>query len=78
MFEKIKAKLIFGKLLSRPDIEKAYAMVGPEDSWYNTIKKAHDSLKEIQTLPHEIQEIKSSDGITETVCTSKLKFTKIE
>ena len=64
MFERVKAKILFGKLLSRPDISKAYAMVGPEDSWYETIKKVHDSLKEIQTLPHEIQEIKSSDGIT--------------
>ena len=62
MFEKLKAKILFGKLLSRPNINKAYAMVGPEDSWYNTIKKVHDSLEEIQKLPHEILEIKSSDG----------------
>ena len=64
MFEKIKAKLIFGKLLSRPNIEKAYAMVGPEDSWYNTIKKVHESLEEIQKLPHQTLEITSSDGLT--------------
>ena len=64
MFEKIKAKLIFGKLLSRPNIEKAYAMVGPEDSWYNTIKKVHESLAEIQKLPHKTLEITSSDGLT--------------
>ncbi len=63
MFEKLKAKLLFGKLLSRPDISKAYKMVGPEDSWYNTIKKVHESLEEIQKLPHEILEIKSSDGV---------------
>ena len=64
MFEKIKAKLIFGKLLSRPNIEKAYAMVGPEDSWYNTIKKVHESLAEIQKLPHQTLDITSSDGLT--------------
>ncbi len=64
MFEKIKAKLVFGKLLSRPNINKAYAMVGPEDSWYNTIKKVHESLDEIKKLPHEVIEIKSSDGLT--------------
>ena len=62
MFEKIKAKLIFGKLLSRPNINKAYAMVGPEDSWYNTIKKVHESLDEIQKLPHEVLEVTSSDS----------------
>lgn len=39
MFEHIKAKILFGKLLSRPNINKAYAMVDPEDSWYETIKK---------------------------------------
>lgn len=64
MFEKIKAKLTFGKLLSRPDIEKAYAMVGPEDSWYNTIKKVHESLAKIQKLPHQTLDITSSDGFT--------------
>jgi pimeloyl-ACP methyl ester carboxylesterase len=63
MFEKIKAKLIFGKLLSRPNIEKAYAMVGPEDSWYNTIKKVLESLEEIQKLPHQTLDITSSDGL---------------
>ncbi len=62
MFEKIKAKLIFGKLLSRPNINKAYAMVGPEDSWYNTIKKVHESLDEIQKFPHEVLEVTSSDS----------------
>lgn len=33
MFEKIKAHILFEKLLGRPDIEKAYAMVPPTDSW---------------------------------------------
>jgi hypothetical protein len=36
-------------------------MVGPEDSWYNTIKKVHESLDEIQKLPHEVLEVTSSD-----------------
>ena len=36
-------------------------MVGPEDSWYNTIKKVHDSLAEIQKLPHKVLEVTSSD-----------------
>lgn len=64
MFEKIKAKITFGRLLSRPNINKAYAMVGPEDSWYDTIKTVHESLDEIRKLPHEVLEIKSSDGLT--------------
>ena len=62
MFESIKAKIIFPRLMKRPDINKAYAMVGPEDSWYDTITKVHDSLAEIKKLPHEILEIKSHDG----------------
>lgn len=64
MFEKIKAKITFGRLLSRPNINKAYAMVGPEDSWYDTIKTVHESLDEIRKLPHEVLEIKSSGGLT--------------
>lgn len=64
MLESIKAKILFSKLLSRPDIQKAYRMVGPEDSWYNTIKKVHDSLAEIQMLPHNHLEIKSHDGLS--------------
>ena len=64
MFERIKAKIIFGKLLERPDISKAYAMVGPEDSWYETIKTVHKSLDEIHKLPHEVLEIESADGLT--------------
>ena len=63
MFESIKAKVLFGKLLGRPDISKAYKMVGPEDSWYNTIKKVHESLEEIQKLPHEKLQITSHDGL---------------
>ena len=63
MFDNFKARLLFGKLLSRPNIEKAYKMVGPEDSWYNTIKTVHDSLAEIQKLPHHNIHIKSHDGL---------------
>lgn len=63
MFENIKAKLVFGKLLSRPDISKAYKMVGPEDSWYATISKVHESLAKIRELPHEALEIESHDGL---------------
>lgn len=63
MFEKQKANILFEKLLGRPDIMKAYAMVGPEDSWYETIKKVHDSLHEIQQLPHETIAITSHDGL---------------
>ena len=63
MLNSIKAKILFGKLLSRPDINKAYKMVGPEDSWYNTIKKVHESLAEIQMLPHETWQITSKDGL---------------
>lgn len=64
MLDSIKAKLIFGKLLSRPNIEKAYAMVGPEDSWYDTISTVHRSLNEIKKLPHSTLEIKSHDSLT--------------
>ena len=63
MFEKFKANILFVKLLQRPDINKAYAMVGPEDSWYDTITKVHNSLKEIQELPHDTIEIKSHDNL---------------
>ncbi len=63
MFERIKANILFDRILRRPDINKAYAMVGPEDSWYFTIKKVHDSLAEIQKLPREKWEIVSQDGL---------------
>jgi pimeloyl-ACP methyl ester carboxylesterase len=64
MFEKIKARVIFESLLKRPDILKAYKMVGPEDSWYDTITTVHNSLAEIQKLPHENWEITSHDGLS--------------
>lgn len=64
MFETIKAQFIFEFLLKRPDIEKAYKMVGPEDSWYDTITTVHNSLAQIQKLPREEWEISSHDGLT--------------
>ena len=51
MFEKIKARIVFQSLFKRPDIMKAYKMVGPEDSWYVTITTVNNSLAEIQKLP---------------------------
>ncbi len=63
MFEKLKANILFDKLLKRPDICKAYAMVGAEDPWFNTITKVHASLKEIRELPHSIVQIESLDGL---------------
>lgn len=62
MFEKQKASILFQKLMKRPDIEKAYAMVPPTDSWYGTIMTVHNSLAEIQKLPHETLQIVSHDG----------------
>ena len=63
MFETIKARYLFRKYLKRPDIMVAYKMVGPEDSWYDTITTVHNSLAEIQKLPHENWEITSHDGL---------------
>ncbi len=63
MFEKLKASILFNRLLKRPNIDKAYAMVGPEDSWYDTITKVHNSLAEIRKLTHEDWQIASHDGL---------------
>ncbi len=63
MFDKLKAKILFEKLLCRPDIDKAYAMVDPSDSWYDTISKVHKSLQQIQTLPHQTLQLTSHDGL---------------
>lgn len=63
MFEKLKANILFYQLLKRPNIEKAYAMVGPDDSWYDTITTVHNSLAQIRQLPHEQIQIKSFDGL---------------
>jgi pimeloyl-ACP methyl ester carboxylesterase len=64
MFEKIKARIVFQSLFKRPDIMKAYKMVGPEDSWYDTITTVHNSLAKIQQLPCEEWEITSHDDLT--------------
>ena len=53
MFEKIKSYFLFEALMKRHDINQAYKMVGPVDSWYATITTVHNSLAEIQKLPHE-------------------------
>ncbi len=63
MFNKLKADILFTKLLKRPNIDKAYAMVQPTDSWYDTISTVHNSLKEIQKLPHDTLEIYSHDNL---------------
>ena len=63
MFEKLKANILFERLLKRPDISNAYKMVGPEDSWYDTITKVHNSLAEIRQNPHEDWEFTSHDGL---------------
>lgn len=64
MLKKLKANILFERLMKRHDIEKAYAMVGPEDSWYDTITTVHNSLAEIKKLPHEDWQITSYDGLT--------------
>lgn len=63
MFEKLKANILFDRLLKRHDIDRAYKMVGPEDSWYDTITTVHRSLAKIQRLPHEDVELTSHDGL---------------
>ena len=62
MFERIKAKILFKKLLGRPDISLAYKKVGEDDPWYETINKVHASLEKILKLDHEVLEIHSEDG----------------
>jgi pimeloyl-ACP methyl ester carboxylesterase len=63
MLEKMKGNILFTRLLKRPDINKAYAMVKPTDSWYDTITKVHNSLAQIQKMPHDVLEIVSHDQI---------------
>lgn len=63
MFNKLKGNILFNVLLKRHDINRAYKMVGPEDSWYDTITKVHNSLAEIKKLPHEDVEIISEDNL---------------
>ena len=64
MFERVKAHFLFDGLLKRHDISQAYKMVGPEDSWYDTITTVHRSLADIQSLPHEDWCVKSHDGLS--------------
>lgn len=63
MLDKIKANILFNKLLQRPDINRAYAMVPETDSWYDTISMVHKSLEEIQKFNHETLEIVSNDNL---------------
>ena len=63
MFEYFKANKMFEQMLKRPDIEKAYAMVGPEDSWYDTITTVHNSLATVREFPHEQWQLVSHDGL---------------
>ena len=53
MLSRIKGNSLFHRLMKRHDINKAYAMVGPEDSWYDTITTVHNSVAKIHGLPHE-------------------------
>ncbi len=64
MLDQLKANILFHQLMKRPNIEKAYKMVPPTDSWFDTITTVHNSLAQIQTLPHEMLEIQSQDGLS--------------
>lgn len=64
MLEKLKANIVFEVLMKRHNIDKAYKMVGPEDSWYDTITTVHNSLALIKKLPHEDWQITSHDGLS--------------
>ena len=64
MFEKLEARRLFESILRRHDIRKAYKMVGPKDSWYDTITTVHRSLAQIRQLPHEDWELTSHDGLS--------------
>lgn len=63
MFEGLKARILFNKLLKRPNIDNAYKMVDESDSWYTTIKTVHDSLAQITQKPHRVIEITSHDNL---------------
>lgn len=63
VFASLKANILFHRLLKRPNIDKAYKMVPPTDSWYDTITTVHESLARLQKYPHEILEITSHDGL---------------
>ena len=63
MFNRLKANILFNKLLGRPKIENAYKMVDENDSWYDTITTVHKSLEQIKTFPHETVSILSHDNL---------------
>lgn len=63
MITKLKSNIMFHKMLKRPDIKKAYAMVKPSDSWYDTITKVHNALREIQERPHEVLTLTAHDAV---------------
>ena len=63
MFDKLKANIFFNSFLKRHNINEAYKMVPPTDSWYDTISTVHRSLAQIQQLPHETWQITSHDGL---------------
>lgn len=63
MFEKIKGNALFKKLLKRPDINKAYALVDESDSWYDTISTVHKSLEKIKRKAHYTVKITSHDNL---------------
>ncbi len=62
MLDSLKANILFHQLLKRPNIEKAYKMVPPSDSWYDTITTVHRSLAEIRKFPHYDMEVYAEDG----------------
>ena len=63
MFNHIKSNILFNKLFSRPNIENAYKMVAPTDSWYDTITTVHNSLARIKEYNHKTVMITSHDGL---------------
>ena len=64
MLKKLITNIAFHKIVKRPDISKAYKMVGPKDSWCDTITTVHRSLEQIRMLPHENWEVTSHDGFS--------------
>ena len=64
MFERLKARILFHRMLKRPDIRKAYRIRGPKDPWLDTLTKVHNALAEIRQLPHEEVSITSHDKLT--------------
>ena len=63
MLNSIKANRLFHKFFGRSSVDFAYAKVGPEDPWYDTINTVHASWDEIRKLPHETICLKSHDGL---------------